>query len=845
LGRAEGERDTLVTTGTCHFLSYSFDWDRDELRRDGAPIKLRPKTLSLLRTFLQRPGEVLAKNELTRIVWPGVIVTDVVLNVCVTELRRALGDEAKQPRCLATVHRRGFRFIAPITRPGAEADLTADSGKADIFVGRRAELETLLQCWRRSRAGQFQLVIVSGDTGIGKTALVNRFFGELAGESQGLIVGRGHCLDLHAAADPFLPVIDALQSIRIAQGGDQLTELIRQHAPSWQAHLLPTNNGTEAGTVARDHGHGPMVRELIALLNAMTEEMPVVLALQDLHWSDPSTIDLVVALAQQRRLTRLLVIVTLRPADAILQGHPRRLLRLAAAANGRVREVQLELLGEDAVRHYLEQRLGDAEIAATLAPHLAARTDGSPLFMMALIDHLIDEEILERVGDGWRLTRPLIDIAEHIPPSVTRLLREQIAEFDTRERRALEAACIAGPSFTSPVLRLPPGETRDRDELGLLTYLGPLLIAARGVADGEAATLAARMRALARRTDQQWAQLASYARSTVIWRTRGEIEIADAIAHEVLALAQELGEETLLLSAHFLLGGNRFHCADLDSARRHFEATLDIADRRDEVRGSMVLEGIAASARCQLAVALLLRGEADAGRDALEAALARHAGSEFAVVKATLNVLAAWVCVLLRDVDRVLALVDPVVDGQPPVALWTAVAQVMRGWARVQRGRTEAGLADVETGFAHYLKSQGEASSFDYQVLRAEALLMAGQRGEAMRVVNEGMETLARYKQMYFAPEMYRIRGELLAAEPVRAIKAADECWQEGLALARSQRSAAFEVRLGSLLARSMMSAGWDDAAGELLQPLLASVERGGETADVVEGRRLLIAMGR
>jgi hypothetical protein len=410
------------------------------------------------------------------------------------------------------------------------------------------------------------------------------------------------------------------------------------------------------------------------------------------------------------------------------------------------------------------------------------------------------------------------------------------------ERSAYQESIDHMRAAHAALIRLPQSENRDREELRLLTYLGPLLVAVRGVDDGEAAMLAARLRDLARRSNQQLAQLASYARSTVVWRTRGESEIADAVAREVLLLAEELGEEPLLMSAHFLIGGNRFHGADFDAARRHFETALAVAERRDDITGNLILEGIAAAARCQLAVALLLRGESDAARDAVETAIRRHGGSEVVLVRATLGVLAAWVFVLLRDIGRVEALVAPVVDCQPPVALWSAVAQIMRGWVQVQRGRIEAGFADVEIGFGEYLASQGEASTFDYQVLRADTYLRAGRHSEAMLVVDRGMETLARYKQVYFAPEMYRIRGELLAAEPVRSAVAAEQCWQEGLALARAQKAHAFELRLALPLARLMMSDGREEAARLLLQPALARVD--GETADVTEGRRLLAAMG-
>jgi DNA-binding winged helix-turn-helix (wHTH) protein len=163
----------LGTSGSSRFLDFTFDFDRDELKRDDASIKLRPKTLALLRVFLRRPGETLAKAELTRLLWPGLAVTEVVLNVCVAELRRVFADAAASPRYIETMHRRGFRFIAPINSYQSEVP-AGDSADAEVFVGRRAELK-----FSRSAGAERVRVTAGGDrggdAGISKTALIGHF----------------------------------------------------------------------------------------------------------------------------------------------------------------------------------------------------------------------------------------------------------------------------------------------------------------------------------------------------------------------------------------------------------------------------------------------------------------------------------------------------------------------------------------------------------------------------------------------------------------------------------------------------------------------------------------------
>lgn len=100
--------DAETTFRFGHFLL-----DR-ELRRDGHIIKLPPRVLGLLRALVRRHGQLVSKQELWEEVWHGTIVTDAAMSVCVSELRRALGDEPRRPTFVTTLHRRGYRFSCPV-----------------------------------------------------------------------------------------------------------------------------------------------------------------------------------------------------------------------------------------------------------------------------------------------------------------------------------------------------------------------------------------------------------------------------------------------------------------------------------------------------------------------------------------------------------------------------------------------------------------------------------------------------------------------------------------------------------------------------------------------------------
>ena len=94
-------------------------------------LPLTPKAFSVLQCLVQRPGRLVTKDELYNAVWPGVFVGDAALKVCILEIRRVLGDDAKAPRFIETVHRRGYRFIAPVTdAPGSRRDVRTESEAA-------------------------------------------------------------------------------------------------------------------------------------------------------------------------------------------------------------------------------------------------------------------------------------------------------------------------------------------------------------------------------------------------------------------------------------------------------------------------------------------------------------------------------------------------------------------------------------------------------------------------------------------------------------------------------------------------------------------------------------------
>lgn len=280
------------------FPPFHLDLERAELRHGERRVALRPKALALLEYLASRPGRLLGSRELLEAVWPDVTVSAVALKVCIRELRRALCDPAGRPRFIETVPRRGYRFIAAVETE------TGGGGSAPGLFGRGEELARVGRLFERARAGQSQLVWVSGEAGIGKTAFVTAFLDGLRAATDDVWTAAGQCAEHYGGGEAFLPVLDALGRLAAGRRRRAVLARLRRHAPTWLLQL-PALLGTGEGEALRRRQAGGtrerMLREIVGALEALAATRPLVLALEDLHWSDVSTLDLLAALARRPR----------------------------------------------------------------------------------------------------------------------------------------------------------------------------------------------------------------------------------------------------------------------------------------------------------------------------------------------------------------------------------------------------------------------------------------------------------------------------------------------------------------------------------------------------------------
>jgi DNA-binding winged helix-turn-helix (wHTH) protein/type II secretory pathway predicted ATPase ExeA len=441
------------------FAPYCLDLRGARLLRDAQTIPLRPKTFAVLRHLTERPGALVTKDELLGAVWAGTAVTEDTLSKSIGELRQALKDDATAPRFIETVHRRGFRFIAPVsnelrgprTEPSAGPPVSFQhSLPSPAFIGRAAELRRLGEALDKAQRGERQVVFVTGEPGIGKTSLVQAFLE--SAPARHAVTARGQTVEQVAACEPYLPVLDALGRLARVAGPPRVAALLHRHAPTWLAQMPWLLEPADAAALRRsllDVRPERMLRELAVFLEEFSSTATLILVLEDLHWSDTSTVELLLMVGQRSEPARLLVVGTYRSAEAIVQEH--RLLRVkhTLQLQRQCTEILIEYLTRDEVEAYIERRFPQAEFPKALAGLIHEHTDGNPLFMVAVIDQLIARGWLVATEPGWALTVPLETLRLEVPDDLREMIRFQFQGVGPADGALLEAASVIGIKFTA------------------------------------------------------------------------------------------------------------------------------------------------------------------------------------------------------------------------------------------------------------------------------------------------------------------------------------------------------------------------------------------------------------
>ncbi len=302
------------------------------------------------------------------------------------------------------------------------------------LVGRRHEVSALAAALDRAGAGSPTGVLLAGEAGVGKSRLVAETVARAG--AAGFAVLTGRCLDTAEAALPYLPFTEAVGALAAER-----PELVAGHGAL--RHLLPGDLSRADPGADRELGQLRVFDAVLSVLDELTATTPALLVLEDLHWADRSSRDLLVFLLSRLDAQRLLVLATYR-TDDLHRRHPLRpvlseLVRLPA-----VERVELAPLDEaDALA--LVRELADGSLPAPLLHSVARRSEGNAFFA---------EELVSACTDG-------------LPHSLVEVLLSRVEALSQATQRLLRVAAVAGPQVRHEQLGAVAGLGADELEAAL------------------------------------------------------------------------------------------------------------------------------------------------------------------------------------------------------------------------------------------------------------------------------------------------------------------------------------------------------------------------------------------
>jgi class 3 adenylate cyclase/tetratricopeptide (TPR) repeat protein len=739
------------------------------------------------------------------------------------------------------------------------------------LVGRDEEIAMLMRRWERARQGDGQLVLIVGEPGIGKSRLIEEFHVRLSDTPHTWT--EWSCSQL-LQSTPLHPVAewgrqrfggaDVPAERRLADLENTLTltkldpvENVPLLAPLLDIPIPPERMPVLAPEELR-------YRQLAALTNwvmAGARAQPMVLILEDLHWADPTTLDVLRGIAERGALAPLFVLATARPE-----------FRPPWGTRSHHGTISLVPLDRYQVRQMVEELAARHALAKEVMEGVTERTGGVPLFV---------EEV----------TRLLLERGEQsgvqaIPPTLQQSLTARLDRLGPA-REVAQIAAVIGRSFSYPLVRAVARMEDDALQTALERLAEADILLVQGLPPEaeyrfkhaliqDAAyenLLRSRRQALHRRTGEvlrdQFATTAAAQPELLAhhftqaglteaaiewWGTAGQrslvrhalVEAGEQLKRAVdqiatlpstPALRQEEIRHRVAFANALALTGN------FVDGKEHYDRALAVYDSAEHhpittPSGRDVgLTLLAFRAACLGLLGYFAASRNDAERAVNEARKIGHATTlMYALYHAGhADIYSGEYAAANKQVDELVALAD-----ERGAHYWKALGTAMRGCLFARTGNASEAVRTITSGVI-FLRSTGAAL---YEPLHLWHLALAyadlGQPDDARRCIDEAIDKVERSKEKWCEAEVIRIAGEVALKSSAPDIEKAEKYFDRALAGARQQQAKTWELHAAMSMARLWRSQGKSQQARELLAPVYGWFTEGFETHALKEAKALL-----
>jgi DNA-binding winged helix-turn-helix (wHTH) protein/tetratricopeptide (TPR) repeat protein len=467
------------------FAEFELDRAAYLLRRKGRVMRLQRIPMDLLLLLVERRGQLVSRDEIRNRIWGANVFVDAEssINTAIRKLRQVLRDRPGSPRFIETVAAKGYRFIAATDeldgsarpakfphaiRPGIRGRVDQAAGAQTPFIGRVEELRLLLNRWQRALDGEGQVALIVGEPGIGKSRLLRHFHGQFAPKPHRWV---------EAAAAPFFqntpfyPVVELLRHLasphRADGAGQQPVRIEAQLAsaglnPAEAIPLLaPLLNLPAPGDYppllySPEQHRRRLLAVIVEWIFGIAREQPLVIATEDLHWADASTLELIQLVVEQGANGRLLLLCTARPE-----------FRAQWPWRAYHTQITLNRLSVPEARTMVREAAGRKALSDDSIAAVVERTSGVPLFVEELT-----RAVVEAGGEK---------LSGEIPVTLHDSLMARLERLGAAKEVAQVAAAL-GSEFSYELLRAIHPIAEDALQHALRTLADAELLYVRGIA---------------------------------------------------------------------------------------------------------------------------------------------------------------------------------------------------------------------------------------------------------------------------------------------------------------------------------------------------------------------------
>ena len=835
------------------------------------------------------------------------------------------------------------------------------------LVGREEEIELIVERWMQAKSGAGQVILLSGEPGIGKSRLTAALLERLRDERH---IRLRYSCSAHHQDSALHPTIVQLERAAGFERGD--TPEIKFH--KIEALLAPTSSPIAGLSLVAELLHIPAgdlyspsvlnphrkkeetFELLLHQLVVLAQSQPVLLVHEDVHWIDPSSREFLDRVVDRVADLPVLLLITFRPefqSPWTGQSHVTMLVlsrldgRQGATlvqwvAGGRAlpghtaeeiikRSDGVPLFIEELTKAVVEAQASresgeDAStttsrsalaVPATLHASLMARLDrlGPGPKKMAQIGAAIgrefsyellaavagpsEREIQDRLArlvhselvfqhgmppesaysfkhalvqdaaystllrsDRQRLHARIAEAVEgHFPDRVARepeLLAHHHTEacqiecavgywLKAGERAAQRSANLEAIRHLTRGLEalntLPENFERDQQELAFQIAIGTPMIAVHGYSAPQTGAAYSRARALCERLGEAEPLVATLSGEFVYYFVRGDYSVMRRLTDQARQVAERLPSPLIRLASHRLAGITAMHFGAFAEARSEFEAILRLYDApRHRSQPVHYVHDPKVSALTYLAPVLWMLGFPEQARRSSSAAF--HCAAELDQANLTAHVhnfAGAGLDELLGNVPGVQAHAEAIIElaDRHSLGYWRVNGLILRGWAMVQQGAPEPGIALMCQNAENRAALGVSWYQARYLCMLAAAYAQVGQAEPGLRIVAEVEDLIAKNREHMWEGELTRIKGELMRVQG-RSASEIETCLARAMAISRAQGAKSLELRAARSLARLWYDRGRPSDARALLAPLFSWFTEGFETADLKATKALL-----